>query len=56
MVEGTENTLSDGETTAYAGDYLDNAVIEAKDDITIKGSGTLNITANNQYAIQRRKH
>lgn len=51
MVEGTENTLSDG-TTAYEGDYLENAVIEAKDDITIKGSGTLNITANTQYAIQ----
>ncbi|MCD8187495.1 MAG: carbohydrate-binding domain-containing protein [Ruminococcus sp.] len=51
LVEGTENVLSDGDT-AYSGDYLDTAVIEAKDDITIKGSGTLEITANTQYAIQ----
>ena len=47
---GTENYLSDG-TTAYAGDYLETAVVEAKDDITFKGTGTLNITANTQYAV-----
>ena len=51
LMEGTTNTLSDG-TVAYSGDYLSTAVIEAKDDITIKGTGTLNITANTQYAIQ----
>lgn len=36
--DGTENSISDGET-AYSGDYLDNALIEAKDDLTIKGGG-----------------
>lgn len=50
LMEGTTNTLSDG-TVAYSGDYLGTGVIEAKDDITIKGTGTLNITANTQYAI-----
>ena len=36
IVDGTENTISDGDT-AYAGDWLGAAVIEAKDDITFKG-------------------
>ncbi len=36
--DGTENSISDGET-AYSGDYLDNVLIEAKDDLTIKGGG-----------------
>ncbi len=50
LMEGTVNTLSDG-TVAYTGDYLDNGIIEAKDDLTIKGTGTLEIYANTQYAI-----
>lgn len=54
LVDGTVNTISDGDT-AYAGDYLGNAVIEAKDDITIKGetlgTGILNLTANTQDGI-----
>ena len=50
LMEGTVNTLSDG-TVAYTGDYLDNGVIEAKDDLTIKGTGNLEIYANTQYAI-----
>ena len=54
IVDGTENTITDGET-AYAGDFAKAAVIEAKDDITIKGGekgdGVLNITANVQDAI-----
>ena len=54
IVDGTENTVSDGDT-AYSGDWLGCAVIEAKDDITIKGgelgTGTLNITANTQDGI-----
>ena len=52
--DGTENTLSDG-TSAYTGDWLDTALIEAKDDLTIKGgelgTGILSITANTQNAI-----
>lgn len=54
IVDGTENSIADGDT-AYTGDYLGCAVIEAKDDITIKGgelgTGTLNITANTQDGI-----
>ena len=54
IVDGTENTITDGDT-AYSGDYLKAAVIEAKDDMTIKGGekgdGVLNITANTQDAV-----
>ena len=54
IVDGTENSLSDGDT-AYSGDFAKTAVIEAKDDITIKGGekgdGVLNITANTQDAV-----
>ncbi len=52
--DGTENIISDG-TAAYAGDDAESAVIEAKDDLTFKGSGngtgTLTINANIQPAI-----
>ena len=57
LVDGTENFISDGdsayldETGAASGD----AVIEAKDDLTIKGgeqgTGILNLTANTQDGI-----
>lgn len=54
IADGTENVISDG-TSAYTGDNEKNAVIEAKDDITIKGdeagTGVLTITANVQPAI-----
>lgn len=54
IADDTENTITDGDT-AYAGDFLKAAVIEAKDDITIKGgekgNGVLNITANTQDAV-----
>ena len=54
LVDGSENTISDGDT-AYAGDNLGAAVIEAKDDLTIKGgdlgTGVLNLTANTQDGI-----
>lgn len=49
LVDGTENFISDGDT-AYS-----DALIEAKDDMTIKGgdlgTGILNVTANTQNAI-----
>ncbi|WP_294751520.1 carbohydrate-binding domain-containing protein [uncultured Ruminococcus sp.] len=52
--DGTENIISDG-TSAYTGDEAESAVIEAKDDLTIKGgdngTGTLTINANIQPAI-----
>ncbi|SEH63924.1 CotH protein [Ruminococcus flavefaciens] len=54
IADGTENTISDTEA-AYTGDFLESAVIEAKDDLTIKGgdegTGILTITANVQPAI-----
>ncbi|WP_295091647.1 carbohydrate-binding domain-containing protein [Ruminococcus sp.] len=54
IVDGTENTISDGDT-AYEGDYAKSAVIEAKDDLTIKGGekgdGVLSITTNTQDAV-----
>lgn len=54
LVDGTENTITDG-GTAYTGDWLGAAVIEAKDDLTIKGgdlgTGVLNVTANTQDAV-----
>ena len=51
LVDSTANFLSDGDT-AYSGDNLGSAVIEAKDDLTINGgTGVLNITANTQDGI-----
>ncbi len=54
IVDGTENTITDGDT-AYTGDWAGSALIEAKDDITFKGgdlgTGILNITANTQNAL-----
>ncbi|MBR5514079.1 MAG: carbohydrate-binding domain-containing protein [Ruminococcus sp.] len=54
IVDGTENTITDGDT-AYAGDFVGAALIEAKDDITFKGgekgTGVLTITANTQDAL-----
>lgn len=51
LVDGTENFISDGDT-AYVGG---GAVIEAKDDLTIKGGeigdGKLILTANTQNGI-----
>ena len=50
----TENIISDSET-AYTGENLSSAVIEAKDDITFKGgdngTGFLTINANVQPAV-----
>ena len=52
LITNAENTSIN---TAYAGDYLGAAVIEAKDDVTIKGGdkgdGVLEITANTQDAV-----
>lgn len=54
IADGTQNTISDGDT-AYAGDWVAEAVIKAKDDVTFKGgdlgTGVLTITANTQDAI-----
>ena len=54
IVDGSENTISDGDKI-YSGNNAGLAVIEAKDDITIKGgelgSGVLTINANTQNAV-----
>lgn len=50
LVEGTENTLSDG-TDAPAAAEAAHAVLHAKDDMTIKGEGSLSIHAGTQYGI-----
>lgn len=54
IVDGTENTITDGDT-AYIGEWLGAALIEAKDDITFKGgesgTGVLTVTANTQDAL-----
>lgn len=47
LVEGTENTLSDG--SFYNVDA--KATLFSNDDLEIKGKGTLNITANYNHAI-----
>ena len=50
--EGTESTLSDG--TAYTVVYDESevdAAIFSKDDLTINGTGTLNVTGNYSHGI-----
>lgn len=47
--KGTKNTLSDGE--AYTNEDNDNGVIYSKDDLKIKGKGSLTITGNCGYGI-----
>lgn len=50
LVEGKENTLSDGDEAPSA-EQADHAVLHAKDDMTIKGEGSLTIQAGTQYGI-----
>lgn len=47
--KGTKNTLSDGES--YTNEDDDNGVIYSKDDLKIKGKGSLTITGNCGYGI-----
>ncbi|MBR6242175.1 MAG: carbohydrate-binding domain-containing protein, partial [Ruminococcus sp.] len=57
LADGTVNTVSDGDTAYVGADGLatGEAVIEAKDDLTIKGgdlgTGSLSVTANTQAGI-----
>lgn len=47
LADGTENTLSDAAEYVYAeGEDEPDAALFVKNDLTINGSGTLNITAN----------
>ena len=51
LTEGKENTLSDGKEAPAAEVEPSFAVLHAKDDLTIKGSGSLAITAGEAYGI-----
>lgn len=48
LADGTENTLSDGTAYTYADSEKEepSATIFSKDNLTINGSGTLNVNAN----------
>lgn len=54
IVDGTTNVIQDGDS-AYTGEFEGCAVIEAKDDVTIKGGdigdGVLDLAANVQIAL-----
>lgn len=54
IAEGTVNNLSDGSAYVYENEGEDepNAVIFSKDDMTINGTGTLNITGNYEHGIR----
>lgn len=46
LADGTTNTLTDGKTYADTADKAPNACVFSKDDLSINGNGTLNVTAN----------
>lgn len=46
LVEGSVNTFSDSSSNEFS------ACISSKDDLTIKGSGTLNVTGSAKHAIK----
>ena len=49
LVEGTENFITDGDYSSVSEETL--AAVYAKDDLTIKGTGSLQIDASTQYGI-----
>ena len=51
LVEGTDNMLSDGSEAPAAETEPEFAVLHAKDDLTVKGSGSLTINAGFHYGI-----
>ena len=51
MAEGSENTLANGGTYTAIDDNNIDAVIFSKDDLTLNGNGTLNITAEAGHGI-----
>ncbi len=53
ILEGTENTISDGETYVFenADEDEPNAAVFSKDDLTICGKGTLTVNASYNDAI-----
>ena len=51
LVEGKENSLSDGKDAPSAEVEPEFAVLHSKDDLTVKGDGSLTITAGVAYGI-----
>lgn len=51
LADGTENTLSNGGSFVKTDDNNVDAVIFSKDDLTLNGSGTLNITSPAGHGI-----
>lgn len=51
LLENTVNTLIDGTSYTLNGDEDPDATIYAKDDLTINGLGTLNVTSNTMNGI-----
>ena len=51
LADGTENTLEDGAEYVLADENNVDGVIFSKADLTINGSGTLNINGNYQHGI-----
>ncbi len=51
LAEGSENTLTDGAGRVQSDDNNVDAVIFSKADLTINGSGVLNITGNYKHGI-----
>jgi len=51
VAEGTENTLEDGAEYVLDDENNVDGVIFSKEDLTINGSGTLNINGNYQHGI-----
>ncbi len=51
LVEGSENTLSDGREAPETEQDTEYAVLHVKDDMTVKGTGKLTITAGIAYGI-----
>lgn len=52
LAEGTQNTLTDGDSYEFApGEDEPNACLFAKDDLTIKGTGSLTVHANYNNGI-----
>lgn len=53
LIDGTKNTITDGENYVFEGDITDepNAAIFSKDDLTIIGTGSLVVNANYNNGI-----
>lgn len=54
LADGTENTVTDGESYRFVDSTSDepNAAVFSKDDLTIKGKGSLTVNANYNNGIQ----